>query len=317
VKSESKKHKSQHGFTLVELLVVIAIIGILIGLLLPAINAAREAGRRAQCTNNLRQIGLAIHAYHDAYNRIPPDAAFDNPIDGNPPNPQRVTGVSWIIQIFPYLEYKGLYNQFQPAFTGNFGSGAGLRDPRVRTLLKTQVPTMHCPSDPSSLLISTNQYQFEGIEVALGNYKGVIGDDQIGGSSSVHQGSMPDCHQTHNCNGLFWRHQYLTAINFKQVTDGLSHTFMVGEDVASQNWHSCPFYGNGVYATCGAPLNYFPNPPTPDEWWNVMTFRSMHPGGANFCTADASVHFVPDTIDYPTYRGLSTKAGRENVQLPQ
>jgi hypothetical protein len=64
------------------------------------------------------------------------------------------------------------------------------------------------------------------------------------------------------------------------------------------------------------PLNYFPNPPTPDDWWNVMSFRSMHPGGASFCMADASVHFISETIDTPTYQGLSTKAGGENVQVP-
>jgi len=150
----------------------------------------------------------------------------------------------------------------------------------------------------------------------LGNYKGCIGDDQIGGTESVHQGSMPDCHRTRNCNGFYWRHEYLNPIDFKKVTDGLSHTFMVGEDVASQNWHSCPFYGNDVYDTCGAPLNYFPQPPTPDEWWNVMTFRSMHPAGANFCMGDGSVSFVDELIDYKLYRALSTKAGGELAQLP-
>jgi prepilin-type N-terminal cleavage/methylation domain-containing protein/prepilin-type processing-associated H-X9-DG protein len=310
---------ARRAFTLVELLVVIAIIGILIALLLPAINAAREAGRRAQCGNNLKQIGLGIIAYHESYGVIPPDTAYNDPINDpvNPrANPQAETGVSWIVRIFPFTEEKALDKQFEPAMTGYFGNNAGLMDPRCRGALKTQVKTLHCPSDPSSLITSTGQFELTGIEVALGNYKGCIGDDQIGGTTSVHQGSMPDCHRTRNCNGLFWRHEYLNPINFKKVTDGLSRTFMVGEDVAGQNWHSCPFYGNDVYDTCGAPLNYFPNPSTPDEWWNVMTFRSMHPTGANFCMCDGSVRFVQETIDYPTYRGLSTKSGGENVQAP-
>jgi prepilin-type N-terminal cleavage/methylation domain-containing protein/prepilin-type processing-associated H-X9-DG protein len=316
---KSRQVATDRGFTLVELLVVIAIIGILIGLLLPAINAARESGRRAHCANNLRQIGLALHAYHDANNILPSNTSYDDPSDDpkNPvADPKRETGVSWIIRILPQLEENSLSKQFEPAMTGFFQGNAGLMNPRCRAALKTQVKTLHCPSDSSSLVISTNQYELEGIEVALGNYKGSIGDDQIGGTSSVHQGSMPDCHRTRNCNGFYWRNEYLNPINFKKVTDGLSHTFIVGEDVPAQNWHSCPFFSNGVYDTCGAPLNYFPSPPTPDEWWNVMTFRSLHPGGVNFCMADGSVSFVSELIDYKLYRALSTKAGGELAALP-
>ena len=168
----------------------------------------------------------------------------DDPTNPNA-NPKAETGVSWIVRILPQLEENALSKQFEPALRGYFQAGAGLMDPRCRTALKTQMQTLHCPSDSSSLVNSTNQYELEGIEVALGNYKGSIGDDQIGGTSSVHQGSMPDCHRTRNCPGFFWRHRYLSPINFKKVTDGLSHTFMVGEDVPAQNWHSCAFFGNG------------------------------------------------------------------------
>ena len=91
---------------------------------------------------------------------------------------------------------------------------------------------------------------------------------------------------------------------------------MVGEDVAFHNHHSTAYYCNGDYSSCHAPLNYMPDPPTPNDWWNVISFRSLHPGGAQFCLADGSVHFVSETIDYDLYRALSTKAGGEVAQVP-
>jgi hypothetical protein len=163
---------------------------------------------------------------------------------------------------------------------------------------------------------STTQYQWSGIEVSLTSYKGVIGDTRMGSNSSVHQGSMPDCHATGRCPGLFWRHNYVQSPRFAHIRDGTSNTFMLGEDVAEHNYHSGAFHSNGSYSSCHGPLNYFPDPPTPAAWWNVMTFRSNHPGGAMFCMADSSVHFVSESIDYTLYRALSTKDGGEVATLP-
>ncbi len=91
---------------------------------------------------------------------------------------------------------------------------------------------------------------------------------------------------------------------------------MVGEDVPSQNNHSAAYYANGDWDSCNGPINFFYNPPQPDLWWNVMTFRSLHPGGAQFAMGDGSARFLPESIDYATYRALSTRAGGETVQLP-
>jgi prepilin-type processing-associated H-X9-DG protein len=96
----------------------------------------------------------------------------------------------------------------------------------------------------------------------------------------------------------------------------MTNTLMVGEDVPAHNWHSTAYYCNGDYSSCHAPLNYLPEPPTPADWWNVMSFRSLHPGGAQFCMADGSVRFFDEQIDYVLYRALSTKAGEEIVELP-
>jgi prepilin-type processing-associated H-X9-DG protein len=97
----------------------------------------------------------------------------------------------------------------------------------------------------------------------------------------------------------------------------MSNTFAVGEDVVAANNHSAAYYANGDYSSCHAPLNYFPSPPTPNYWPTVMSFRSRHRGGAYFCMADGSLHFISETIDMSVYQGLATKAGHELVTLPQ
>jgi hypothetical protein len=179
-----------------------------------------------------------------------------------------------------------------------------------------QLAVLQCPSDPSVQITSTTQYQWENRPVALTSYKGVIGDTRMGGSSSIHQGTQPDCHNTIGCSGLFYRNDYQEPVAFKSITDGLSNTFMVGEDIPLHNYHSTAFYSNGDYASCHAPLNYKPDPPKPVEWANVMSFRSEHPSGAHFAMADASVHFVNEGVDYFLYRALSTRNGGETAALP-
>ena len=197
------------------------------------------------------------------------------------------------------------------------GGGAGLRNPLCRVALRTRLAVLECPSDGEGRRTSTGEFQLESIEVTVTNYKGVIGDTRMGDSSSVHQGRQPDCHRMTRCPGIFWRHTRYRPVQLKQVLDGTSKTFMVGEDVPSENRHSAAFYSNGDYASCHGPLNYFPRPATPAEWWNVMTFRSRHPGGAHFCMVDGSTHFITESIDYTLYRELSTKAGRESGSVPQ
>ena len=325
------------GFTLVELLVVISIIGVLVSLLIPAVQAARESGRRTQCANNLRQIGQAIHSFHEAHGMVPPDTAYDDP-SADPIAPTAPangeTGLGWIVLILPDLGNTPLYDQFMAAgaATGPYGANQGIMSPGCIPLLQSHFPTLWCPSDRSATGLSMTQYELEGLPVALTNYKGSMGDDRIGSTSNVFNGSMPDCHMTRHCPGFFWRNSYLAPVTFDMVTRGLSNTLLLGEDVPAQNDHSCPWFGNGCYASCGMPLNYLPN--TPLDWWNVMSFRSMHTGGgggvvmgqtlagggANFCLADASVRFLSDTIDYNVYMAISCKTpklGYEAVQVPQ
>ncbi len=146
------------------------------------------------------------------------------------------------------------------------------------------------------------------------SYKGAIGDSQL--ADSIRHGSLPDCHAHGGCNGLLFRISSQEPQRLAHVRDGTSNTFLIGEDVPEHNDHSAAYYANGDWASCHAPLNYFPDPPTPLDWPNVMSFRSYHPGGAHFAMADGSVQFVAETVEHATYRALSTKAGGEVAALP-
>lgn len=218
------------------------------------------------------------------------------------------------LSILPQLEQQPLYDQFAPCFVGDFFSGYGLKTVACRDLLRQQLRILQCPSDGSVWKTSTEQFELSGIEVALTSYKGVLGDSQLAGSQFP--GSLPDCHMIGGCKGLFFRVSYQQPPILADVIDGLSNTFMIGEDVPEENYHSAAFYANGDWASCHAPLNYFPDPPNPLDWSNVVSFRSRHPGGAHFCLADTSVRFIQDSIDHGLYRALSTKNGREPVTVP-
>ncbi len=297
------------GFTLIELLVVIAIIAVLIALLLPAVQQAREAARRSQCRNNLKQFGLAIHNYHDNTKVFPISIGpWGEGGAGAPRN-----GKGWIVSILPQMDQVGLYRQLTPGFAGDMFSGAGMLTPSLASSLAQVLPVFVCPSDTSPRT-STGQAQMP-LSVAVTSYKGVMGDSQMGGASSAFQGTVPDCHNTKGCNGIFYRNNCLEAIGMNKVSDGTSNTFMVGEDVPEHNSHSAAYYANGDYASTHAPLNYFPNPPNPGYWPNAIGFKSRHVGGAHFAMVDGTVRFVNQSINKALYRALSTKRSGEVVSL--
>jgi prepilin-type N-terminal cleavage/methylation domain-containing protein/prepilin-type processing-associated H-X9-DG protein len=316
-----KSRKPKAAFTLVELLVVITIIGILIALLLPAVQAAREAARRMQCSNNLKQIGLALHAYHEAVTMFP--------VSSSPFGPGRPNAVAWIVKILPHMDQQALYDQFLPAFPGciNYWDSStfnsGVLDPLCRNALKTRLASLECPSDPSVQQTSTKQLENNpyvhliGVEMAQTSYKGVAGDPIFGSSYSSFQYGSPDCLGVGHCPGILYRETYWDGgVRIDDIRDGTSSTFMVGEDVAEYDQESSPYFGNFDSLSCNPPLNYMPEPPDPDYWPDATGFRSRHPGGANFCIADGSVTFVSQNIDGVLYRALSTKAGGEPAQVP-
>ncbi len=349
------RRKSNHwtGFTLVELLVVIAIIGILVALLLPAIQAAREAARRSACSNNLKNLGLAVLNHHDVQKHFPLSAGFTIPTEGSPagtsqPVPQ--SGVGWILNTLPQLEEQSLFDQFKAggAFVGQFTEGFCIRGGApnlglasklngisVPELMKTQLDILQCPSDGSVKQLSNQQFQWNGCDVALTSYKGVIDDTVMGESDGTTftndqsqypsgiYGELPgvggtprDCHRDFRCRGIFFRQSYRRPVKISKITDGTSKTLMIGEDIPEFNRHSTAFYSNGDTCSCNTPLNYGLNQ-DPVTFtviqWEARGYRSRHPGGVQFCLADGSVRFISDSVDNTLYRTSCTRNGDEVI----
>ncbi len=351
IKGSSVKRR---GFTLVELLVVIAIIGILVALLLPAIQAAREAARRSGCSNNLKNLGLAALNHHDVMKHFPVNNG--GPYVGESPSGVKQSGAGWILHMLPQLEEQALYDQFKTggAFEGQYRIGAGKltlgttgiastkNGVSCPTLMQTQLQILRCPSEMSDNLLRDDQDEWEGVLVATSNYKGVLDDTFLGqtfGGSvsndastypsgqypdpppSYDSGATRDCHNNLRCRGFFFRQSFQRPVKISSVTDGTSHSFMIGEGLVDYDIHSASFYSNANWCSCNLPLNNLLNvdPATLNLkfWWDQQSFRSRHPGGAQFCLADGSVRFVSESVDNQAYRVSCTRNGGELGSLDQ
>jgi prepilin-type N-terminal cleavage/methylation domain-containing protein/prepilin-type processing-associated H-X9-DG protein len=309
----------QRGFTLIELLVVIAIIAILIGLLLPAVQKVREAARMS-CQNNLKQIAIATHSYHDANLRFPSSAG-----SGYSYNPTSTNCWSWMVYILPYIEQGNLYQGLAPNNNTTINSGI----PLVATAIKTFL----CPSDTainglprSDEANIGSSFNYGGPPVTVGqtNYKGVCGYNWGWGTWQYTVGGTND--GLDHGNGIFYRSDGAPntgghgPLTMTAITDGTSNTFLAGEDIPSLNVHCDWAFFNHAVGTCAIPLNYGV-PPNVDpsgntDWPNVYSFRSRHTNGANFVFADGGVQFITNSIATNVYQGLSTYSGGEVVARP-
>lgn len=291
------KH-TRRGFTLIELLVVIAIIAILIALLLPAVQQAREAARRSQCKNNLKQIGLALHNYHETHNIFPSGWIGVEP--GVGPNVEYGSGWGWGTMCLPYLDQGPLYSKINfDLDINNPGQAAGL--------INQSLTVFRCPSDPSD---NTFELEEEGSPgnvlavLATANYIGVFGSDELDDCETVSPGT--NCTST----GLFYQN---SNTRFRDITDGTSQTIFVGERKTDKTagWHTTWVgavpEGEETFARVLGATDHTPNDPAS----HFDDFSSHHTGGTQFLFGDGRVRFVTENIDLGVYQSLSSIKGGE------
>jgi prepilin-type N-terminal cleavage/methylation domain-containing protein/prepilin-type processing-associated H-X9-DG protein len=276
--TKARKHR---GFTLIELLVVIAIIAILIALLLPAVQQAREAARRTECKNNLKQIGLAIHNYHDSFNTIPPGWIG-------------ATGYSWQIFLLPGIEQGNLYNAL------NFLVAFSTSD----TNLSATLPAFRCASD-------TGSGTFNGI--ARSNYAGVIvGAPSNSTAVSTHNGGSFGVNSKHNFRD--YRDGMSQTV---MVGERMSTGLINGNPRGTEGVVAGPFTGEytvvGGTGTAAVPANqpavHLPN----SNGTTTGAFSSRHAGGAQFLLGDGSVRLISENVNSITYQAICTTAGGETA----
>ena len=293
--------KKRSAFTLIELLVVIAIIGILVSLLLPAVQMAREAARRTQCSNNLRQIGLAVHNHESSLKRLP--SGWDDWNQSGEP------GWGWAANLLPFMEGNNVHEGIE--FTLEIADSS---HEKVRT---TFLNVFSCPTDDGSEIFEiyeggdhdhdhfTSGFAFHDDDddehhevlfpIAKSNYVGVFGTFEI------HDGPYAG-------DGIFYGN---SETRFRDIRDGLSNTLMVGErcsQLGQSIWHGNIPEAQANYARIlGIADHHSPN--HPDAHFD--DFRSYHPVGVNFLRADGSVFFLAETVTEEVYRSLATRSGGE------
>jgi prepilin-type N-terminal cleavage/methylation domain-containing protein/prepilin-type processing-associated H-X9-DG protein len=299
--------RTRSGFTLIELLVVIAIIAILIGLLLPAVQKVREAAARLQCSNNLKQLELAAHTFHDARKFFPPSVNSGGPV-GN-------WYGTYVICVAPYLEQQAFYQRWTSGESPWKAPNGGA------PLISTLFPTLICPSDALPNNPYTNDLYEKTIPEALVSYAPNVGTWLYT--------------QTDLKNGMADTN---SKVRITDVTDGTSNTIHFGERYnhdplwVYMQWYpdldglSCYYYSNILERSAVVPINWMlpayvqtnaPKFVTP-AWWvlyetRLWAYGSGHTGGANVAFADGSVHFLRDTIPVTLLQALSTRNGGEVI----
>ncbi|MFY9254186.1 MAG: DUF1559 domain-containing protein [Fuerstiella sp.] len=313
LRSNVPRRKS--GFTLIELLVVIAIIAILIALLLPAVQQAREAARRTQCKNNLKQLGLAMHNYHDVYDALPLGM---------------VHRINWRVSILPYLEQANVYNKldFNASFQGNAVSA------NTQVLGGIVMSAMICPSniiDP----LTNNAYGTNSQKMQYANYLAIAGAVDTSMANNAPSGKCNSYYGWHCDNGPMLINQ---RVKFRDLTDGLTNCLIIGEQSGRDEgmsygdrrngyhggWHGTGDTKNTAAFVTGigsgiTPIQYPLNSDCTDFWacqvpyLNSNILNSEHVGGVQFALGDGSVRFLSENMDLVTLKRLAMKSDGEVV----
>lgn len=290
----------RRGFTLIELLVVIAIIAILIALLLPAVQQAREAARRTQCRNNLKQIGIALHNYHDVNSTLPPGWIG---VDSGQPDVEGDNAFAWAMMILPAMDQGPLFQKFN--------THVGVLDPTNAPLLETSLPAFRCPSDAYEDSWEMNDEATGNplVQLASANYVGNWGSGtvlEIDDCEGLASGQR--CFDT----GPF---SHNSRIRFRDFKDGLSNTYVTGERRSDPQmdwyatWAGAPPGGEETWARILGVADHTPNHPAA----HMEDFSSWHTGGAQMLFGDGAVRFISENINHATWQSLSTYLGGETA----
>jgi len=317
------------GFTLVELLVVITIIGILIALLLPAVQAAREAARKMQCGNNLKQLGIALHNYHYTNSQFPLGAVHGACSHWSIVDPD--DHGSFLVGLLPYLEQQPLYDACDFKTNTAYYSRVGGTGPYVH---EQWISTLICPSEGRPQYLDGNPLYHsagsstKGQKWATSNYAASMGNQNFTPCSfgANMYGTGPVYHGHDNTggqiSGVFSHCAWGASI--ADIKDGTSNTIALGEIRPKCSWHARDgwMHINALWFATTCPINY-PNCPeepdysstcaAPNAWSCDMGFKSSHPGGCQFLFADGSVHFLSESINYETYQRLGDRRDQRPI----
>jgi len=306
---------SRRGFTLVELLVVIAIIGILIGMLLPAVQQVREAARRIQCANNLRQLSLGTMNYESAFMRFP--AGWTAVNEDFSSGGALLPGWAWSAELLPFFEQQNIANLADFDFA--------VTDPVNEPILTQVVDTFICPSDPDEEILDFSVSLTTG---PVGNGNGSSSRNEVPGIGSVALLPQPQQNDEINLaranysgvfgsieieddpfagNGVFFGN---SEISFRNITDGSSNTIIIGErrnDLGAVTWIGLVQGIDEPFARVVGATDHSPN----DLEEGFEDFRSYQPGGINVGLGDGSTQFINDSIAEDTFQALGSRAGGE------
>lgn len=306
MRTHSTSLRRSRGFTLIELLVVIAIIAILVALLLPAVQQAREAARRTQCKNNLKQIGLAVHNYADVHKVFPPGWIAVEPATRQPSAHEGTSGIGWAAMVLPFMEQDNVWKQFN--------SSLPLTDPANAAFMRNQLPAYKCPSDPQQDYFAI--YEEGGgaqlAELPIANYVGCFGPEELDGCENAAGDApvLPD--GTCRGEGAFYHN---SRVRIADITDGTSNTFLAGERRTNKDllwfttWVGMIAEGEEAFQRVLGSADHVPNDPVA----HFDDFSSRHTGGSQFGLCDGSVRFVSENIDKSVYQSVATISGGEVV----